>query len=70
MRNLPEKHQTLLFSATMPIEIETLSQMKVQMFFMYTFCFIFYVHSQCKYASGNWATWSGQVPLLALSPSA
>ncbi|CAA7389234.1 unnamed protein product [Spirodela intermedia] len=26
MRNLPEKHQTLLFSATMPIEIETLSQ--------------------------------------------
>ncbi|KAJ6433280.1 hypothetical protein OIU84_017053 [Salix udensis] len=26
MRNLPEKHQTLLFSATMPVEIETLTQ--------------------------------------------
>ncbi|KAE8039428.1 hypothetical protein FH972_011839 [Carpinus fangiana] len=26
MRNLPEKHQTLLFSATMPMEIETLAQ--------------------------------------------
>ncbi|CAK7323483.1 unnamed protein product [Dovyalis caffra] len=26
MRNLPEKHQTLLFSATMPVEIETLAQ--------------------------------------------
>ncbi|XP_078436707.1 DEAD-box ATP-dependent RNA helicase 20-like [Wolffia australiana] len=26
MRNLPEKHQTLLFSATMPVEIEALSQ--------------------------------------------
>ncbi|KAF4348078.1 hypothetical protein CsatB_030298 [Cannabis sativa] len=26
MRSLPEKHQTLLFSATMPVEIETLTQ--------------------------------------------
>ncbi|KAI9377846.1 hypothetical protein POPTR_019G130900v4 [Populus trichocarpa] len=26
MHNLPEKHQTLLFSATMPVEIETLAQ--------------------------------------------
>ncbi|KMZ67605.1 putative ATP-dependent RNA helicase, partial [Zostera marina] len=26
MRNLPKKHQTLLFSATMPVEIETLAQ--------------------------------------------
>ncbi|KAF6140709.1 hypothetical protein GIB67_035136, partial [Kingdonia uniflora] len=26
MRNLPTKHQTLLFSATMPVEIETLAQ--------------------------------------------
>ncbi|KAG4923542.1 hypothetical protein JHK87_049082 [Glycine soja] len=26
MRNLPEKHQTLLFSATMPVEIEELSK--------------------------------------------
>ncbi|KAJ7959946.1 DEAD-box ATP-dependent RNA helicase [Quillaja saponaria] len=26
MRNLPEKHQTLLFSATMPVEIESLAQ--------------------------------------------
>uniref|UniRef100_A0A2N9J4M0 RNA helicase n=1 Tax=Fagus sylvatica TaxID=28930 RepID=A0A2N9J4M0_FAGSY len=26
MRNLPEKHQTLLFSATMPVEIEALAQ--------------------------------------------
>ncbi|TXG46847.1 hypothetical protein EZV62_026141 [Acer yangbiense] len=26
MRNLPEKHQTLLFSATMPVEIEELAQ--------------------------------------------
>lgn len=26
MQNLPEKHQTLLFSATMPVEIETLAQ--------------------------------------------
>ncbi|GLT64581.1 hypothetical protein SLA2020_370660 [Shorea laevis] len=26
MRNLPEKHQTLLFSATMPLEIEALAQ--------------------------------------------
>ncbi|PHU07182.1 hypothetical protein BC332_23671 [Capsicum chinense] len=26
MRNLPEKHQTLLFSATMPAEIEALAQ--------------------------------------------
>lgn len=28
MRNLPEKHQTLLFSATMPLEIETLAQVR------------------------------------------
>lgn len=26
MHNLPEKHQTLLFSATMPVEIEALAQ--------------------------------------------
>lgn len=26
MRNLPGKHQTLLFSATMPLEIEALAQ--------------------------------------------
>ncbi|KAG8633672.1 ATP-dependent RNA helicase RhlE isoform X1 [Manihot esculenta] len=26
LRNLPKRHQTLLFSATMPVEIETLSQ--------------------------------------------
>jgi superfamily II DNA/RNA helicase len=25
MRSLPEKHQTLLFSATMPVEIEALA---------------------------------------------
>lgn len=28
MQNLPEKHQTLLFSATMPVEIEALAQVK------------------------------------------
>ena len=28
MHNLPEKHQTLLFSATMPVEIETLAQVR------------------------------------------
>ncbi|KAJ0076364.1 hypothetical protein Patl1_35026 [Pistacia atlantica] len=28
MHNLPEKHQTLLFSATMPVEIEALTQVK------------------------------------------
>ncbi len=28
MRNLPEKHQTLLFSATMPVEIEALAQVR------------------------------------------
>ncbi|KAL2488467.1 ATP-dependent RNA helicase DBP2 [Forsythia ovata] len=30
MQNLPEKHQTLLFSATMPVEIEELAQLVVQ----------------------------------------
>ena len=28
MRNLPEMHQTLLFSATMPVEIEALAQVR------------------------------------------
>lgn len=28
MRSLPEKHQTLLFSATMPVEIEALAQVR------------------------------------------
>lgn len=28
MQNLPEKHQTLLFSATMPVEIEALAQVR------------------------------------------
>lgn len=30
MRNLPEKHQTLLFSATMPVEIEGLAQVSIE----------------------------------------
>ena len=28
MRNLPETHQTLLFSATMPVEIEALAKVR------------------------------------------
>lgn len=28
MQNLPKKHQTLLFSATMPVEIEELAQVR------------------------------------------
>jgi len=28
MRSLPEKHQTLLFSATMPVEIEALAKVR------------------------------------------
>lgn len=30
MQNLPKKHQTLLFSATMPVEIEELAQVGFQ----------------------------------------
>jgi superfamily II DNA/RNA helicase len=33
MHNLPEKHQTLLFSATMPVEIETLTQVRAPAYF-------------------------------------
>ena len=28
MQNIPKKHQTLLFSATMPVEIEELAQVR------------------------------------------
>lgn len=34
MQNLPENHQTLLFSATMPVEIEALAQVRC-----YDYCF-------------------------------
>lgn len=32
MRSLPEKHQTLLFSATMPVEIEALAKVSLPLF--------------------------------------
>lgn len=35
MRNLPNKHQTLLFSATMPVEIEALAQVMMHFDIIY-----------------------------------
>jgi superfamily II DNA/RNA helicase len=53
MRSLPEKHQTLLFSATMPVEIEALAKVS----FSWLLIFSKSLFSPLSHVKIMWAGW-------------
>lgn len=59
MRNLPEKHQTLLFSATMPVEIEALAQVKCPVIFC-----VFLIALYKLYKTGKQILWKKDLERL------